>query len=286
MSNSVKKMAQDLRGAIDFLQTVGVDINKGRVSRYLEVFDNYFESGNLNNPLLFAAAYEGDDIAKIKDIPLAEVQKIRHRLSRISSGDETLTTESDNDQGRDLLFEIAVAHFLQNISGAIRLDSPSDVVSNIGETALLVECKRPTTGPALARRIKEGYRQISEHRRQGYSGLGVVALEVSLLVNPNFGVLIAQDSKSAIDGLYIHIQKVLSMAKEELDRAARNRRQDAGVDLLMFRAKCMSGDNISPPYITTVWHLEPLTPLWSPEFMLHYKAFSAHENFQPGITVF
>jgi len=180
------------------------------------------------------------------------------------------------------MFELVTGAQLQRIGVPSSFESPSDVTNQIAGTPLLVECKRPTSLSAMAKRLQEGYRQLSEHRRAGHGGFGAIAIEASLLVNPEFGVLVDADPTSM---LYRHLQRILGEAKDQLGRAARNSRPDAHVHLLMLRVKCIAGDGEHAPNITQVWHLEPLTPLDSPEFVALYQAMLRMPGFTPGVHV-
>ena len=126
---------------------------------------------------------------------------------------------------------------------------------------------------------------MSEHRRNGHVRFGAIALEVSALVNPDFGVLVAKDAATAVDSVYGHIQQVFRHSSEYLARAARNLRQDAGVHLLLFRVKCMTGDDKGPPNVTQIWHLEPTVQLDSPEFQALYELMKKQPAFSPSIVV-
>jgi hypothetical protein len=116
-------------------------------------------------------------------------------------------------------------------------------------------------------------------------GFGAIALEISALVNPDFGVLVAKDAATAVDYVYAHIQKVFRHSSTHLARAARNARHDAGVHLLLFRVQCMTGDDLGPPNVTQVWHLEPTVPLSSPEFSALYELMKKQPAFTPGVMV-
>lgn len=104
------------------------------------------------------------------------------------------------------------------------------------------------------------------------------------LVNPDFGVLVAKDAATAVDNVYGYIQKVFRHSSKYLARAARNLRQDAGVHLLLFRVKCMTGDGEGPPNVTQVWHLEPTVQVTSPEFQALYALMKKQPGFTPGVV--
>lgn len=279
------QIATDLGKVITYFEELGLSLMRGRIRAYADVLDAAGRGERVERALLWSAACEVSDLVAASSLDSTAIQPVRHRLAAICDGDPVFTAQSGDDPGRDLCFELITAAMLQAAGVRSELQNPSDVTSIVAGSRLLVECKRPTTLPALGRRLKQGYRQLSEHRRNGYVGFGAIALEVSALVNPDFGVLVAKDTETAVNNVYGHIQKIFRQSSEYLARAARNARHDAGVHLLLFRVRCMTGDGLGPPNVTTVWHLEPAVSLSSPEFKALYELMKKQPAFTPGVTV-
>lgn len=260
---------------------MGVDLNRGRLKAYAAAVA---APQSADRATLWAAACEVDDLITAASLSDDALESVRARLPELCAGDNVFTAESGLDQGRNLCFELITAAKLAELSGRpSALQSPADAVNTIDGQPLLVECKRPTTQKGLARCLTEGYRQLSEHRRAGAQGVGALSVEVTALVNPHFDVLVAPSREAAVDGLYRHILRVFEVSREHLARGARNARRDANVQMMMFRAKCMSGNGTDPPDITTVWQLQPLVSLDSPAFATLYEHLSHHPDFSPGV---
>lgn len=285
----IAAVADDLRNVIDYFEGLGVSLMRGRIRAYAEVLNATGRGevlGDESKALFYSAACEIADLVSASSLDPVALSPVRHRLRTICGGDPVFTAQSGDDPGRNLCFELVTGAMLQEAAGVhSAFQDPSDVVSAVGGARLLVECKRPTTLPVLGRRLQEGYRQLSEHRRKGHVGFGAIALEISALVNPSFGVLVARNPASAMDQLYGHIQRVFLHSKEYLARAARNSRKDAGIHLLLFRVLCMSGDGNEPPNVTQVWHLEPTVELHSAEFRALYALMMKQPAFTPGVVV-
>lgn len=193
----------------------------------------------------------------------------------------------DNDPGRDLSFELYTALAFHQAGADVSMGVPSDVVAYFGEQRLLIECKRPKSQPAMRRRILEAYCQFSEHRRRGETAVGIVSLDMTVLVNPEFGVLVAESEGEATELLHGHVERTLVAARHELTRAARNARVDAQVDALMMRVKCITGradgTGIS---IADVSRIQPLVPIGSPRFNVLYAALQHLAGFEHGVFHF
>lgn len=281
----VAEIAVALRDVIKYFEGLGVSLMRGRIRTYAEALDAAGHGEHVDRTLLWSAACEVSDLVAASSLDSAALQPVRHRLTTMCGGDPVFTAQSGDDPGRSLCFELITGAMLQAAGVRSELQNPSDVTNTVGGARLLVECKRPTTLPALGRRLQEGYRQLSEHRRNGHVGFGAIALEVSVLVNPGFGVLVAKDAATAVENVYGHIQQVFRHSSKHLARAARNSRQDAGVHLLLFRVNCMTGDDKGPPNVTQVWHLEPTVQLNSPEFQALYALMKKQPAFTPGVVV-
>lgn len=281
----ITEIAVALRDVVKYFEEVGVSLMRGRIQVYANALAAAGRGEHVDRALLWSAACEISDLVEASSLDSKSIHAVRHRLATICGGDPVFTAKSGDDPGRDLCFELITGAMLQAAGVRSELQNPSDVTSTVGDARLLVECKRPTTLLALGRRLQQGYRQMSEHRRNGHIGFGAIALEVSTLVNPDFGVLVANDESTAVDYVYGHIQQVFRRSSEYLARAARNSRQDAGVHLLLFRVKCMTGDDKGPPSVTQVWHLEPTVQLNSPEFQALYALMKKQPAFTPGVLV-
>ena len=279
------EFAVDLNKVIRYFEELGVSLMRGRIRAYADVLNAAARGEHVDRALLWSAACEVSDLVSAASLNSTAIQPVRHRLAAVCGGDPVFTAQSGDDPGRNLCFELITAAMFQAAGARSELQNPSDVTSVVAGSRLLVECKRPTTLPALGRRLLQGYRQLSEHRRNGHVGFGAIALEVSALVNPDFGVLVAKDTETAVNNVYGHIRKVFRQSSKHLARAARNARGDAGVHLLLFRVQCMTGDGLGPPNVTTVWHLEPTVPLGSPEFNALYQLMQKQPAFTPGVMV-
>lgn len=282
----IAAIADDLSRVIEHFAKLGFDIRRGRIAVYADALARAANGKVVDRGILWSAACETEDLVDAASHDEKVLHFVRDRIKALCGGDPVFTETSELDQGRNLCFELVTASMLQKISGIpSALQSPTDAVNVVAGQTLLVECKRPSTLKGLARCIAEGYRQLSEHRRSGATGVGALAIEVTALINPQFGVLVAPDREQATAALDGHILRLFASAKEELARAARNSREDAGVQLMMFRAKCMTGDGLNPPDVTTVWQAQPMVPLDSPEFAALYRHVSRLPTFTPGVVV-
>ena len=262
-------------------RSIGVDLDRGRLRAYAAALAATATREGTDDPdvrkLLWHAACEVEDLE-------AAASLSDDALEAVCAGDLVFTSTSGLDQGRNLCFELVTAAKLGEVSGhRSALQAPSDAVNEIEGQVLLVECKRPSTSKGLGRCITDGYRQLSEHKRAGANGIGALSVEVTALANPDFGVFQAPNREAAINGLYRHILRVFAECKDPLTRAGRNIRSDANVHMMMFRLKCMSG-NGGPPDITTIWQLQPVVPLNSPDFARLYRFMRGHPDFSPGVT--
>lgn len=280
----VGEIARSLRDAINHIEgATGADLHRGRLQSYLTTMDRAANGEHVDAAALWNAVLESADIESAVTLRPEALLRVGHRIGTLSGGPSS--PDGEHDPGRDLAFELVTASLMQPIDPNVDLDRVADVSLVAEGHPLLIECKRPSSDGAFRRRVIEGYRQQSEHRRAGHAGFGAIAVDLGLLVNPQNGILPAQTYEDAIDFLYEHIRQWMQAASEELQRAARNLRADAEVHLLLLRLRCLVGIAGGPTTVAQVWHCEPLIALDSPAFALIYRALSRLPNVTPGVHV-
>lgn len=275
----VRQLLSALDQAVERFRRLDVDLDRGRVAAYRRVLQKSSDGGSVSRDDLWTASLETVNLESAAALSDQHLEAVRHRLHLLSSGRPAYRADDKSDQGRDLMFELLTAAMLLRGGHAVTLDNPSDVRLDIADEPLLVECKRPSTDAALGRRLKEAYRQISEHRRAGATGAGAVAIDASVLVNPGRLIATGADREEQMRHMYQAIQYTLSRARKEVERALRSARPDADVRLWMIRFQCLAGDELSAPSAAEVWHLEPRLSLDSPEMAGIYRALNAHPSF-------
>lgn len=186
----MSKFAEDLVRVAGFLQTLGVAPLRGRLKTYSDVLAAAAKGQPVDRKLLWAAACEVSDLEEITSLSPASMGAVVHRLPGLFGGEPIALAAAGDDAGRSLTFELVTGARLQKIGGTSGFGVPSDVTNQIAGVPLMIECKRPTSLAGMAKRLQGGFRQLSEHRRAGHPGFGVIAIEASALVNPESGVLV------------------------------------------------------------------------------------------------
>jgi hypothetical protein len=193
---------------------------------------------NVDPRLINTAIAEAIDLSSISALPDECLVANLIKLTHIPDGETIYADAGNDDPGRQTAFPFLVARQF-NVHGAqVGLENPADVTVEVNGQTVLAECKRIRTQAALGRGLREAYRQMSEHRRAGFEGLGVIAVEISSALNPEFMELCVAEPLQLTDGLQLEVDTLFARAKEHLTRAARNRRPDSLVDVLLFRAQC------------------------------------------------
>ena len=276
--------ADDLQVVIKHIEAMGITFNRGRIRAYMDVFQQAERNDPaLSRGLLYAAVSEVYDLVACTKMSAAELKPVRHRLKKICAGDNVLTAANEHDPGRDLCFEIVTAAMYRGNGLTSELGKPSDVLVRLGGQQVLIECKRPTTLNAIGRNLKKGFGQMSVHRRAGRGGIGVVALDLSVLVNPTAAPIGAFGSDAAVDNLYERIKFTITDAQPQIKRATCYLRSDARVHAILMRAKCLSQDENGSMRVVQVWQVHPVYPIGSPEINTFYALCSRLPAFMPGL---
>lgn len=188
---------------------------------------------------LFTALCEASDIWQIRHLPEDQIEQNAALVQRLINGTSSYTTAPQHDPGRDTQFELMTASLFARGGATIELGKPADVMTIIGHWPVAIECKRPTTIPALRSRIEDAYRQFRRHDEHGLNAVRIIAIDLSVLLNPNFDVLIAQTNSHASELIDDHMRQLFERASEELDRANRNTGGRVRIDAFLFRMLCV-----------------------------------------------
>ena len=235
----LRHYAEELSRALDRFAILGANLRRGRFREYeAALVQAADDPENVDPRLINAAIAEAIDLSSISALPDASLVANLARVAHIPDGEAMYVDAGNDDPGRQMAFPFIVARQFAIAGAQISLENPSDVVVEIDGERILIECKRVRTQAALGRRLREAYRQMSEHRRDGLAGLGVIAVEISSILNPEFLELAVAEPEPLADGLQHEVEALFANAREHLQRAARNRRPDALVDVLLFRAQC------------------------------------------------
>ena len=89
-------------------------------------------------------------------------------------------------KARDILFELSVAAFFRARKIPVLIGFGRDGILRFESERLLVECKRVRSSKAVKAAIEKAIEQINRRltRRKPHGGFGLIALDISLLMNP------------------------------------------------------------------------------------------------------
>lgn len=181
------------RNTCNWLDSIGLDWIKTRYGVYEKRF-NAFESAalatekpkiELADKRAFDNAYhEANEIIRISnDLKKLEKTEFMEQIKKVLSGQE-YRAMADNDQARDFLFELSTAARFARAGYNVSLTGLCDVVVEIPEGPLFVECKRLKSVKKIEKNVTKALTQI-ERRMSGTkskSPLGLVALNVTDLI--------------------------------------------------------------------------------------------------------
>ncbi|MEO8459456.1 MAG: hypothetical protein ABI451_02910 [Dokdonella sp.] len=285
-----RQFREQLERSIDVCGTMGIDINKGRIASYLAVFRTLEAASDnvtqlLDRQLVWAACCETYDLSSLGLLPTGTLLSCRHRLHRLATGPGLYTDAGSADPGRDLAFELKTALSFFEAGAEISMSSPADVVASFDDEKVLVECKRINRKGGLRRRLEEGFDQFLQHRKTE-SGLGILALDITRVVNKEFGVMVATQEAQATE-IHREIESVLANVQEERRRANRNISNPSDVDALMFRVLCMAGTpDGALESVGSTWQIHPLMESNTKRFRRLYDVMQRLPGADPGIFEF
>ena len=230
--------------AINWLTSLGVKVHKGRLTEYKKQLDylanNYKNLHQSDSAKLFPATvnvmYEVDAIVIIyealKLIPSNELSYIKSKLQKAVNGPLHVLDENKNgNEARNYLFEVLVSArmHLPKKGLSVDLQNISDSAVNFKNKRLLIECKRIKSDKKIEANVRDAAKQLSKGFKEisGTNIRGLVAIDLSVVVNPNADLLVKENdtalragSIKLMDDLisrYNHIwQKVLNNKSKKI----------------------------------------------------------------------
>lgn len=198
--------------AIDWLNRIGVRINKGRLCVYRKHLDslvlNYKELPNTESNDLFSETvnvmYEVDAIIHIyealKSSSQDQLSYIQSKLQQVVAGPLHVSDENKNgNKARNYFFEILVSAKLHAPENGMRVDlnSVSDTEVSFLDKCFLVECKRPQSEKKIEANFRDAVDQLTKKfkKNRRTNVRGIVAIDFSKIVNPDADLLVKQNDR-------------------------------------------------------------------------------------------
>lgn len=215
--------AERFDDACDWLSALGISYSKTRVGKYQKVMQSLARHQKLGSIEKFFeehrfedwvnAAHESAEIIRIHE-GLVNVKDLSfvERMKEAVKGQELYVLDTENRSGRDFSLELAVAAKFCASGYRVDFNDSADIKMQFGTTALYVECKRIRSQTKVAKRLKEGLKQL--HKRYVKSEFpersrGMLAVSISKLVNAEFGILEAENDRDLGDRASAHNMKFI-----------------------------------------------------------------------------
>lgn len=196
--------------AIDWLTSLGIKVHKGRLNEYKKQLDyiannyqNFSQSDSAKiYPIAVNVMYEVDAIVIIYDalkfIPNNELSNIKSKLQYAVNGPLHVTDENNNgNKARNYLFEILVSARLHMPKNGLSVDlqNKSDSAVEFNDKYLLIECKRIKSDKKIEANVRDAANQLGKGFKKisGTNIRGLVAIDLSVVVNPNADLLVKEN---------------------------------------------------------------------------------------------
>ena len=196
------ELADRLSDAIAWLRGFGVEVDRARLGSYRRSMAELADASARGDrqalramfPTFASDLFEANEIATIhaafRDGRHDEF--VRDRLEAFASGSERYTDEgaAAGNRPRNLAFELLIGGRLIASGLTLKAAAGPDVATSVGCQQVLFECKRPQTDAKVERRATEARDQLRKHCRASYlPAIGIVALDLTKLTNPEFALL-------------------------------------------------------------------------------------------------
>src|SRR5579862_9219375 len=214
-SSGFLDLSERLADAVKWLRGFGVITDGTRLAHYhraikdLTVASERADSAELKAmwPRVANALYEANEYATIHR-SFADGRHdafVSARLEALAGGPLSYADEnsSSGNRPRNLMFELLVGARLVDSGLGLVPSDRTDVESTIERVRLVIECKRPQTEAKIERRTKDARDQLLAKMAEGAgdSALGIVALDLTKVTNPEFDLLVRMPADAGTEAL-------------------------------------------------------------------------------------
>ncbi|GAW97956.1 MULTISPECIES: hypothetical protein [Colwellia] len=207
------KIYQDYSDALEWMKQLGVDLGSGRTFNYHKMIkfwkDNYKTASrdDVKNqfPDFVSSMLEIHDfIAIYKSFKNEQNQHLNEIIEKLKKGVKGPINSSDetpkSTTARNFLFEALFAAKVHRPDFGVKaiLNAESDTGIQIDKYKIWVECKRISTDAKIESNVRTASNQLDKiiKKQRGSGHRGIVALEVTRILNPKDELLVSNNDSS------------------------------------------------------------------------------------------
>lgn len=207
------KIYQDYSDALEWMKQLGIALGSGRTFNYLKMIrfwkDNYktASTDDVKNqfPDFVSSMFEIHDfIAIYKSFNNEDNQHLNEIIEKLKKGVKGPINSSDetpkSTTARNFLFEALFAAKVHRPEFGVKaiLNAESDTGIQIDKYKIWVECKRISTDAKIKSNVKTASNQLDKiiKKQKGSGHRGIVALEVTRILNPDDELLVSNNDSS------------------------------------------------------------------------------------------
>lgn len=198
----------------EWAQANGIEIARsGRIQTYISALEkiqrDYISLGP--QPLQLtkvSALYETELLLEAWDqLRDEDIRVTGRQWTEAVKGTSCYTTEGRNRNARNELFNLMMLAHLKLASHQLKYDSIGDGTSIYGKHCVLLECKRVNSIRNFRDNIQKASDQLTERfRSQPMNSIGLIAIDVTALINPGFVVRTSKTPDIDIESKYLRIK--------------------------------------------------------------------------------
>lgn len=264
--HSLAEISANYTKAIDWLTSVGYEINQSRIGLYKKALNSLLESfskdgwGDLQDleyrqhlTTVFVEVRELVSIylglSKRVSVNNSYSESLKHFLKGpFHATDESM--KSASNRARNIGFELYINSLFSEAGFDLKLGSKSDMKFTFKGFTFYVECKRPQYYHQVNSRVKSATEQLYVRYQEGdsTSSRGIIALEVSKLFNPNNYILSVRNENDLLPLMYSEVKNFITKYN-----SIWNKKKDKRTITLFLAYRYLANIRDSSQLVTVRW---------------------------------
>jgi hypothetical protein len=272
-TESYETIYEKYSAAMQWMSGLGIKLAPGRTSHYDRVIRHWkdayrtasSEEGKAVFPDFVSSIFEVFDFVSIhkalQQVPRDKLSPITDKLQKAVNGPINAVDETpESTAARNFLFEAIVAARAHHPDAGVEaiLDAKSDTGIRIGRKKIWVECKRVTTPEKIESNVRKASGQLEAlfEKAVGSGHRGVVALDVSKILNRGDKIYVARNDSELLEGVDRMMSDFISRYSPVWERVYERRHQKVIGTILRF-AFIASSETRNILVHTSQWVMNP-----------------------------
>ena len=214
-SRTIAELLADLCSFGAWLSDRGIDYRRTRIGDYVRFYQDIVKQPPAPASLdeLNRAIYTLRGVDELlwifRGLQVQEPPGYLEPLRESIGGLPFTRDDGTNRRARDRQLELRIASYFLQTGFPVDLSQAADLTLEVDGATIQVECKRLVSHRKVQQRLREAARQLRKRYQKRRGSLGLVALDVSMLLRPEQGLVTASSGNYSRSRIMVELNQFI-----------------------------------------------------------------------------